>query len=552
MNYSSIRDRDSNSSQINIPLINTVLKNINFKQEDKQNLTKPKNDALIKEFSNEIREREDLIKSFENISKELIIMGFSPNMVLHSFLVFKYNSVEEGVELLNKNSEGLWNHKFIEGEDNLCFICDSSEDEHRSLKRLVSKTIPNLDIKIEKIEKRQSIIKTQPSHEFTLRINVNSCQICFLEINEEENKFNMQCNHQFCKECIIEYLKEEIKNARVFEIKCPTKNCGEIFSDEKIKSLTSEEDFYKYKKFLQRLKVKDDNSLIVCPIVDCEGFAKKENQVQIPEKDSKILHENEIVIEVNNDDQQGMQGSRLVNRVKYVCNNGHNFCSACSQAWHGETNCDTDKEIKDFATYSGFIVKKCPECKVWTEKNEGCNHMTCKLCSYNWCWLCELECLPDHYLREGTPCYGKQFNHPEGALPEDMRVMMMLQNGHLLARFFVFFIITFYIVDSTLTQLYRNANNRLARPPKIITMFTLLCVNICLLLVSLIFNGFFLVTMLINLTQLAHINNAGAKLLVIFTYLILYITFFIAGGPLITVVWFVILNVYSIIKTIIA
>jgi hypothetical protein len=349
----SIRDSDSNSTQINLPLINTVVKNINFKPEEKY---KPKNEALIKEFSSEIRERVDLVKKFENISKELIIMGFSPTIVLHSFLVFKYNSIEDGVELLNKNSEGLWNHKYIEGEDNLCFVCDSSEDEHRSLKRFASKSIHNLDIKIEK--KQSNIFKSQPSKdEFTLRINVNSCQICFLEINEQENKFNMECNHQFCKECIIEYIKEEIKNARVSEITCPTKNCSEIFSEEKIKSLTSEEDFYKYKKFLQRLKVKDDNTLLVCPIVNCEGFAKKEEPKS--EKDSKIINENEIVLNINN-----VKNQQDVKRIKYICNNGHNFCSACSQAWHGETNCDTDKDIKDFATYSGFIVKKCPKCKV--------------------------------------------------------------------------------------------------------------------------------------------------------------------------------------------
>jgi hypothetical protein len=178
--------------------------------------------------------------------------------------------------------------------------------------------------------------------------------------------------------------------------------------------------------------------------------------------------------------------------------------------------------------------------------------MTCKLCTYSWCWLCELECLPDHYLREGTPCYGKQFNIPDGTLPEQIRLMRMVETGHILARFFAFFIITFSINDSILNQLYRNGNNAPRRPSKVKTLITLFCVNFCILLLSLIFNGLFLITMLVNLTQHAFINNRAAKLLIDFTFAILYVTFFTAGGPLFTLTWFVLLNIYSTVKAIIA
>ena len=44
---------------------------------------------------------------------------------------------------------------------------------------------------------------------------------------------------------------------------------------------------------------------------------------------------------------------------------------------------------------------------MYTEKNEGCNHMTCVSCKYQWCWLCEGAYTYGHY--DSGRCSGQQF-----------------------------------------------------------------------------------------------------------------------------------------------
>mmetsp|Transcript_126248 Transcript_126248/g.252183 ORF Transcript_126248/g.252183 Transcript_126248/m.252183 type:complete len:755 (-) Transcript_126248:158-2422(-) len=44
------------------------------------------------------------------------------------------------------------------------------------------------------------------------------------------------------------------------------------------------------------------------------------------------------------------------------------------------------RESRELAKQIG--AKECPGCRRLTEKNGGCNHMTCQQCRCHWCWIC--------------------------------------------------------------------------------------------------------------------------------------------------------------------
>ncbi len=100
-------------------------------------------------------------------------------------------------------------------------------------------------------------------------------------------------------------------------------------------------------------------------------------------------------------------GNRLNLTKSVVCSNGHHYCLSCFQSAHPPYSCELAKEWStkvreqlkqvDEESASGDIAnalwlaancKRCPRCQTPIEKDEGCNHMSCRKCRYEFCWIC--------------------------------------------------------------------------------------------------------------------------------------------------------------------
>ena len=157
-------------------------------------------------------------------------------------------------------------------------------------------------------------------------------------------------------------------------IKCVDHDCKEIVSEEFIlKHIDNDKQLLdKYKKFKKRIEIINDKNKRQCPKPNCESFLEK---------------------------------SKKTNYVK--CENGHEYCFECLKPPHGTKKCDEIVEKEFLKWKKKRRVKRCPKCNIYTEKNEGCNHMTCVSCKYQWCWLCEGLYTYEHY--KSGKCEGFQF-----------------------------------------------------------------------------------------------------------------------------------------------
>ncbi|XP_062311789.1 probable E3 ubiquitin-protein ligase RNF144A-A, partial [Osmerus eperlanus] len=95
------------------------------------------------------------------------------------------------------------------------------------------------------------------------------------------------------------------------------------------------------------------------------------------------------------------------------------FCSVCKASWHPDQACQENQHITSFLpgeTSSLYKneeddapIKRCPKCKVYIERDEGCAQMMCKNCKHAFCWYC-LESLDDDFLLihyDKGPCRNK-------------------------------------------------------------------------------------------------------------------------------------------------
>ena len=366
----------------------------------------------------------------ENIEDKQMLysMGFKYQLINTIYNNMHPIDIQEALDYLNKNDKGKFTHSYIENDRFVCTICSQGRYAHENTALFVDNLLNNqnninigtntgtntgtnsitLNViptnsnnnlnsnlgnsnRFNRIE--SSYLNSKNKYSYYNYDKPKECGICGDTIESQDAyKVKLSCNHYFCLDCWENYLKEKINNLNVAKISCMQHGCSVVLTELFIKKIlnTNDELVKKYEKFLKKQKLLMSNKNIkFCPFPDCDGYAEKKDK--------------------NN---------------KYVkCNFDHEFCFECLNKPHGTQKCEEliDKEFEEWKKHK--IVKRCPNCQMWTEKNEGCNHMTCVECKFQWCWLCQKKYEYGHY-NYGS-CKGLQFEKEQ----DEEKIKKMLEDN---------------------------------------------------------------------------------------------------------------------------
>jgi len=186
------------------------------------------------------------------------------------------------------------------------------------------------------------------------------CLVC-CEIVDENDCCSLKCRHRFCNDCWSCYLKVKITEGEVARINCPALNCKYTVPDQLVQKLVDKEIYEKYLRFVTKTFVEDNAHITWCPAPRCGNAITAD-----------MLHGTTV-----------------------KCRCGFSFCFSCHNEAHAPATCEQVKlwqkkcsDDSETSHWLGANTKECPRCTVVVEKNGGCNHMTCRQCTHEWCWMC--------------------------------------------------------------------------------------------------------------------------------------------------------------------
>jgi hypothetical protein len=181
------------------------------------------------------------------------------------------------------------------------------------------------------------------------------CKICYEDILSQDDVYSLPCKHLFCRDCFSNYLRVKIEGREL--LNCPNHGCNELFVEADIKELLPSM-LKVWKELYFRQFITKCVHYKFCRGSDCKMVAFSETKT----------------------------GDALCTKCST------RFCFCCGEKPHTPATCSDVEQFMLIFNTSDYCVmkfsKRCPSCTVPIQKNQGCNHMTCRECNSHFCWLC--------------------------------------------------------------------------------------------------------------------------------------------------------------------
>lgn len=228
-----------------------------------------------------------------------------------------------------------------------------------------------------------------------------TCEVCYDDYDQKD-MMAMPCAHQFCRQCWYDFCVNAVteEGPACVRATCPQAGCPELVTEEEMKASLEKKApriLDRYRSFQLRSFVESNKLTRWCPGKGCEQIANAVS-ASAAEQDDNVAH---------------CEHCQLY------------FCIVCGEEPHAPCGCKElarwNEKCRNESETANWILantKSCPKCVSRIEKNQGCNHMTCQRCKYEFCWICMGD-WNDHGANTGGYYKCNKYDSGAGG-PEDM------------------------------------------------------------------------------------------------------------------------------------
>ncbi|XP_077230572.1 uncharacterized protein LOC143863701 isoform X2 [Tasmannia lanceolata] len=181
------------------------------------------------------------------------------------------------------------------------------------------------------------------------------CPICMEPKSPNESFTIKGCSHVFCSDCMIKYVASKIQD-NTARIQCPDLRCKGVLEPEFCRSILPPEVFERWGNVLFESLI-SGSMKFYCPYKDCSGLLLDERGGRVVIKESECPHCRRL------------------------------FCAQCKVPWHSGIGCAQfqklgkgEREREDIMLMNlakNRNWQRCPECRFYVERLEGCPFMRC-------------------------------------------------------------------------------------------------------------------------------------------------------------------------------
>ena len=210
------------------------------------------------------------------------------------------------------------------------------------------------------------------------------CIVCLDDWRHCQNR--PCCAQPVCHKCMGQIIRLSI-NDGVAHMECPNPDCAKALTrDEVIQLIGRDIDLKnKYDRFL--VDAENDGSKKTCPRCCLITEHKLPRRFRLREEDVKLR----------------------------CASCDLEWCFKCHAPWHAGLTCKTfkkgDRQFHDWTkgtrVEGDANCRQCPTCRVYIQRNQGCDHMTCSRCASEFCYKCgglyvDIPGFGDHHTKSSV------------------------------------------------------------------------------------------------------------------------------------------------------